>query len=438
MANLYYKVLEENLVQDGIIFKHGLNVLPGDFDDKPETYYDSNDREQHGYYCEHFGFTIYKINDVIREISIYDDNVKQFIAKIRLPDDTKTKTIDEELKVDKIIIEDIISIKDFVKSIPLFAIQQNGMLLKYIDDQTEEICLAAVKNAGSALKYVKNQTEQICLEAVKNTGNVLEYVKIQTEEICIEAMKHRGNIKFVKNQTEEICLVAAKYNPYVLENVKEQTKKICIAAVSKNCSHGNPLQFVKILTPAEDYKEICIAAVRANGMQYKYVLKQYLELDKYPDSYTDICIEAIKQNIHIFHDLPAGDKTFEVCMAAVKHYSLLIQYVDNKMPRYAEICLEAVKHINFNDIQWIMQFIDLNIEGMELICLEAVKKNGMILKNIKNQTKDICYEAVKQNPHALQFVIDQTDEICIFALKNFCQPITSHIKDKTHVDTFFN
>lgn len=48
--------------------------------------------------------------------------------------------------------------------------------------------------------------------------------------------------------------------------------------------------------------------------------------------------------------------------------------------------------------------------------LSIVKKDGLALKYINNQTEDMCMEAVKQNPHALQFVINQTYNICIKAL----------------------
>jgi hypothetical protein len=413
MENTYYKVLKSNLVHDGIIFTKGLNVLPGDFNDEPETYYDSDKHEYyHGYYCEHFGFTIYNINNIFGQISTDDDNTSEIIAKISLPDDTKTKTIDGELKVNMIEIEEIILIKDFINSMPLIAVQQNGMLLKYIDTQTEEICLAAVKRTGCALQFVKNQTEEICIEAIKNSGY----------------------LKFVKDQTEKICLIAI-HNGHSLSDIKEQTKEICIAAVSKIYTYGNILQSVKIYTPVEDYKEICITAVKNQGFEYKYVLKQYLELDKYPDSYADICIEAIKSNSNVFRYLTEEEKTFEVCMTAVKISGFLLQYINSKMPRYAEICIEAIKHTNSYSSP--IQFIDQNIEEYDLICLEAVKKNGMLLNDIKKQTKEICYEAVKQNPHALQFVIDQTDEISKIALKQFCQPIIGYLKNKTHVDALF-
>lgn len=36
--------------------------------------------------------------------------------------------------------------------------------------------------------------------------------------------------------------------------------------------------------------------------------------------------------------------------------------------------------------------------------LEAVKRNGLALPYVKDQTEAVCLEAVKQNGHALQYV----------------------------------
>ena len=41
----------------------------------------------------------------------------------------------------------------------------------------EEICVEEVKQNGLALKYMQEQTEQICLEAVKQNGLALKFVQ---------------------------------------------------------------------------------------------------------------------------------------------------------------------------------------------------------------------------------------------------------------------
>lgn len=51
------------------------------------------------------------------------------------------------------------------------------------------------------------------------------------------------------------------------------------------------------------------------------------------------------------------------------------------------------------------------------LCLEAVKENGLALKFVKYQTEEICLAAIKQYSGALEYVKEQTPEICLEALK---------------------
>ena len=50
--------------------------------------------------------------------------------------------------------------------------EQNGLALEFIKEQTPEICMAAVKQNGEALQYVKEQTEEICMEAINQNIHV--------------------------------------------------------------------------------------------------------------------------------------------------------------------------------------------------------------------------------------------------------------------------
>jgi hypothetical protein len=57
-------------------------------------------------------------------------------------------------------------------------------------------------------------------------------------------------------------------------------------------------------------------------------------------------------------------------------------------------------------------------DGFVAGCLAAVKKHGMALEHVKEQTQEICLEAVKKNGWSLQYVIHQTPEVCLEAVKN--------------------
>ena len=67
----------------------------------------------------------------------------------------------------------------------------------------------------------------------------------------------------IEHQTPEICLAAVKQNGLALGYVEEQTPEICMAAVKQN---GLALEHVKDQTP-----EICMAAVKENPEAEKYI-----------------------------------------------------------------------------------------------------------------------------------------------------------------------
>jgi len=54
------------------------------------------------------------------------------------------------------------------------------LILKYIENQTDEICFIAVQNNGLALEFVKNKTPEICLAAITNNSAAYVYIKLYT------------------------------------------------------------------------------------------------------------------------------------------------------------------------------------------------------------------------------------------------------------------
>lgn len=59
------------------------------------------------------------------------------------------------------------------------------------------------------------------------------------------------------------------------------------------------------------------------------------------------------------------------------------------------------------------------------VCLAAVKRDGMYLKFVENQTEEICVEAVRQCPWALSYVKVRTTKI-FDAVKESCKDIRNN------------
>jgi hypothetical protein len=87
-----------------------------------------------------------------------------YLCEILIHDDARCYIENGEIKSNKFFIKNMINIKDlheFSYNYPFCvrAVKQNGHMLQFIENQTEDLCLEAVKQNGYALKFIKEQTE---------------------------------------------------------------------------------------------------------------------------------------------------------------------------------------------------------------------------------------------------------------------------------------
>jgi hypothetical protein len=144
---------------------------------------------------------------------------------------------------------------------------------------------------------------------------------------------------------------------------------------------------------------------------------------------TDICVEAILNDINATHYVRSDLLTYELCLKIVKRKGLFLQYVPIELQTY-DLCIDALTQngmaiefvydgIYTNDTdkrqkiyhtaikQCPNQIINVpkSIITHEMI-MDAVKQNGMLLADVPQecQTTDICLEAIKQNGNAIKYV----------------------------------
>lgn len=186
-------------------------------------------------------------------------------------------------------------------------VKNNWLLLKVIENQTEELCKIAIindppkstfymsspwySNYGSyddyfyyvrtmvrenhrALDYVKNQTEEICKFSVQHDWRSLNSVRNQTEDICKCALdKDVSALRFVKNQTVELCKYALDKDISALEWIKDQTEDIYKYALDKDV---RALKWIENQT-----MELCKYALDKDVHALKWINDQNEELCKY-------------------------------------------------------------------------------------------------------------------------------------------------------------
>ena len=81
----------------------------------------------------------------------------------------------------------------------------NGLLLKYIDRQTDELCEIACKNNINAYQYVNDKTNELNKKLLNINGLILQ---------------------FINNQNDKLCVIALKQNPLSYQYIRDKNKRI--------------------------------------------------------------------------------------------------------------------------------------------------------------------------------------------------------------------
>ena len=123
------------------------------------------------------------------------------------------------------------------------------------------------------------------------------------------------------------------------------------------------------------------------------------------------------------YNLLTEQEYYNICLAAVRQNGLALKYVKNRTP---ELELEAGKQNNGDEK---LCFANENIDTNNLplyrwdeitseSALEKVKQNGLALQFVDNQTPELCLEAVRQNGLALKYVNKEIPEISLLMLES--------------------
>lgn len=229
----------------GFQYKLGLNVLDGPF--KVEG--------------NESGLFACLLDDIPYWTNLTDDS--EFVGRIDIPHGAKVVARKHKIKVDKLILSDVVPIQIFFKQWyhPYYVLHCDPFNLRFIlpDDQTWYQGIMAVeghphafahldkehhewtqyeimlKANGNCLQYIPIQPEEACKLAVQQNGMVLGSIRKRKPEYCELAVKQNGlALQFVEDQTEELCLTAVKQNPMAIRYVKDQTFAIAWAVWNRD------------------------------------------------------------------------------------------------------------------------------------------------------------------------------------------------------------
>ena len=137
-------------------------------------------------------------------------------------------------------------------------------------------------------------------------------------EDAVRADPH--TIQYIYNPPMWISILAVERNGLVLRNIRYKAPEICLAAVKQN---GLALAYVEKqyskfrYIRASELDSILIAAVSQNGMALAYVE------DKIPE----LCEMAVKQAPMAIIHVPEQNKTFELCKIAYRGNPEVLRYI---------------------------------------------------------------------------------------------------------------
>jgi hypothetical protein len=168
-------------------------------------------------------------------------------------------------------------------------------------------------------------------------------------------------MEVTKKQLQDILRVLKKNKEY--ENMDDA---VLVEMLLKDEINWNIL--IDNLRPGQRFPALCMAAIMTDGQHIKYVPKQTPEL----------CMMAVKQNGMALSNVHRRYLTPELYRAAITQNGGAIAYLEEKR-KTPELCKLAIEG---PDGDWAMQFIKQTPE----LCREAVKRHG---RSAINHVKDV-------------------------------------------------
>ena len=258
------------------------------------------------------------------------------------------------------------------------------------------------------------QREPLSIQRSSNIDDIAR--ELRHNNLLLDVPKHL--------KTQELCKIALQSNSKNLEFIPNHIFTT-IQNTVLNCIKydGMALQYIKEI---HQTRELCQAAINQNKKAINYIrnknlfeellIKNISDVLKFiPHSSLmityDFAITALQQDgnlIKHFVDNPlfSNQQLKELCLEAVKQNGLVLKFLREKSREHLVDLINSETH-------WLLQTQEL--------CEAAINQNGMALEFVLPQflqNQELCLKAIKQNGLALEFVPNslQSQEMCLEAI----------------------
>jgi len=270
---------------------------------------------------------------------------------------------------------------------PLEIIKSNPHHIKNITDPTYELCYEAVKKVGILIQFVPTNMhdKQLCVAAVTNDGLALKYIENQTKEICMLALKNKPiSYKHIKNRTNELYEYLLELDCTFIKEIQYYIKddEDFLDKMQLYCVRKNGLLLKYLINPSY---EMCLDAIKDNIEALEYIPNNLLtdNLLKYALSLNGLALKCVKQQTEI------------MCINAVNNNAMAIKYVDNEFLT-EELCITAIK----SNYKAFGEIINPSFE----LCLMAVKINPKTINYIKDLNLNKCFCLCAMNCKIIPYI----------------------------------
>lgn len=324
---IFYKLLNESENHNNYQFVEGMNV----------------DSKQYG-----ISFVTY---NNVKYWTDYDNKIgiMKWMRRVIIPNDSLIyyDKLSDIFITNKLILcekEDIWLNYNLCKEI----LSYDGMMLKYVKNQTYKLCEIAVMQNGISLQFVssKHKDKKICELAVINNRFALQFVdaKFQSEKICECALFQNPDVfEYIHSDalTLELCELAIIQNSDIIDFIDPNYvfyNYLAKFAVSRN---GNSIQYVKKIT--DEIRKLAVIdnpqCVKHDGLSLKFIKYQNMTL----------CIDAVLQNGLALQYVQPSFKTPELCKIAVNQNIDSTKYINkNTNDQWVDLLVNKIVHlINF-------------------------------------------------------------------------------------------
>ncbi len=219
--------------------------------------------------------------------------------------------------------------------------------------------------------------KDFCVNAVTVNGCAFKYCRVSSAEVCKLVLKQQPYFIAGMEQTKELCIEAVRSDGLALRNIRKQTNEIRLEAVKRT---GLALMFSDVQND-----RLCRAAVSQYGDALQLVKKPTRSIKIAAVRRTPDALRFVKkQSVHL-------------CKLAVRQFGHALRWVRRQT---IDICMIAVTQ-NGTSLRFVDE--DLKTYG---ICRAAVTKNWEALEfvPVKFLTSKMITIATNQNPEAMKFV----------------------------------